>query len=284
MLIMFFRILWRAVAFCLLIAGLTFATGQLALAQSPSQVNEVISVEVVPGGVDEDGRHIAGLRFDLRAGWKTYWRSAGSAGIAPRFDWSASDNIETVTPVWPRPAVFHQAGQRAIGYDQDFVLPLVIVPQVEGQPIRLSGTLDLGVCADICLPARLSVAADLTDDAPPDPSVRTALADQPIHLDLNARCALRPTEDGAVLTGVLDVPPLKGPEIVVFEVPDARLWVTDASVLRRGEQLVAQSRLMIGGGQQVDINRDQIRITVIGRTTAIETTGCKARQSAAEYR
>ena len=35
----------------------------------------------------------AGVEIKLKAGWKTYWRYPGDAGVPPRFDWSGSENL-----------------------------------------------------------------------------------------------------------------------------------------------------------------------------------------------
>src|SRR5438552_1656004 len=47
-----------------------------------------------------------GLQFELRPGWKTYWRSPGDAGFPPRGDWSRSSNVADVSVAWPAPERF----------------------------------------------------------------------------------------------------------------------------------------------------------------------------------
>ncbi|MGB3556860.1 MAG: hypothetical protein WBA25_19715, partial [Jannaschia sp.] len=93
-------------------------------------------------------------------------------------------------------------------------------------------------------------------------------------VDVPVRCTLRPTQEGLALTGEIAIAPLAGPETVVFEVPDPRLWVTDARVRRDGNRLIAVSELMAGGGGPVSLDRSRIRITVIGRREAVEIMGC----------
>src|SRR3981081_41605 len=44
---------------------------------------------------------LGGIAFQLQPGWKTYWRTPGDSGVPPRFDFSQSENIETVTILWP---------------------------------------------------------------------------------------------------------------------------------------------------------------------------------------
>lgn len=269
-----YRFLLRTAVFLLLVSGLVFATGRLALAQSLSDVSQVVSIEVLPGWRAPDGSHVAALSFRMRPGWKTYWRSAGAAGIAPRLDWSTSENVASVTPIWPSPKVFRQGGALSIGYDDDFILPLVIEAANTADPVVLSGQLDIGVCADICVPAHIDVHSDLPVTAEPDLSIRAALSDQPRQVQHGIACDLRQTAAGMTLTGGMDLPPLGGQEAVVFEVPNPGIWVTDALVHRVGMRLEAESELLSAGGTEFDLDRGAVRITVIGKGGAVEMNGC----------
>ena len=239
-----------------------------------TDVSQAMRIEVMPGWRRADGTHVAGLHVRLSPGWKTYWRSAGAAGIAPQMDWRASRGARSVTPAWPTPTVFGPAGQRSIGYDDDFVLPLLIATQGNGV-VQLRGRLDLGVCADICLPARVDVAMDLPARGTPDRAIEAALADRPARLDTVARCALSPIRDGFALTAEMDVPPQGDAEAVVFELPDPSVWVTDAAVVREGGRLRATSELLAQGGRLRNVDRSQVRITVIGSRGAVEIAGCE---------
>ena len=234
----------------------------------------LVAVEVLPGWRESRGTHVAGLRVRLRPGWKTYWRRAGGLGIAPRMDWRRSRNAVAVEPRWPTPSVFRDRGAQSIGYAEDFVLPLVIRVARAERDVRLRGRLDIGVCAEICVPVTLDLDAPLPRGGAPDPAIRAALADRPRAVRARATCTLRPTDSGVALTGTLDLPPLGGPEAVVFELADPSLWVTDAEVRREGRALVATSEVM-GGDRGIAVDRRRVRITVIGGADAVEIVGCR---------
>ena len=242
------------------------------LAAQRTDLSEAIAVDVLPGWRRADGVQVAGLRVRLAPGWKTYWRSAGAAGISPQMDWRGSRNLRSVTPAWPVPQVFGRPGALSIGYDRDFVLPLLI-PAAGPGPVRLRGVLDIGVCADICLPARLRVAGDLPAGGAPDPAIEAALADRPDRVAARATCRLRPVPDGLELAGAVDLPRLGPDEAVVFELPDPHVWVTDAAVTRDGGRLRATARLYASDGA-VAVDRGRIRITVLGGGRAVEIAGC----------
>ena len=237
-----------------------------------TDVSQAVRVEVLPGWRRADGVHVAALRIGLGPGWKTYWRSAGAAGISPRMDWRASRGVRSVTPAWPTPRVFRQGPALSIGYDRDFVLPLLIVP--DGGPVVLRGRLDIGVCADICLPAQLAVDAVLTPGAGPDPRIVAALADRPRTLDVAAHCALRPIAGGFALTARIAAPPQGRDEAVVFEVADPGVWITDAATRREGGHIDATSQLLAAERRPFGVDRSRLRMTVIGTRGAVEVFGC----------
>jgi DsbC/DsbD-like thiol-disulfide interchange protein len=96
---------------------------------------------------------LGGIAFRLQPGWKTYWRTPGDSGVPPRFDFSASDNIESVTVLWPAPMKFSDgAGGASFGYTQLVTLPLRIVAKNPDKPVTLRATVDYAVCEKLCIP------------------------------------------------------------------------------------------------------------------------------------
>jgi DsbC/DsbD-like thiol-disulfide interchange protein len=96
---------------------------------------------------------LGGIAFKLQPGWKTYWRTPGDSGVPPRFDFSASDNVEAVTVLWPAPRTFLDgAGGIAFGYKKQVVLPLRIVAKNGDKPVTLRGMVSYAVCDKTCIP------------------------------------------------------------------------------------------------------------------------------------
>jgi DsbC/DsbD-like thiol-disulfide interchange protein len=95
----------------------------------------------------------AGIEMRLKAGWHTYWRYPGDAGVPPRFDFAGSQNVKSVDVLWPAPQPIHEQGLVAIGYGSDVIWPLVIVPQDRAKPVTLRLKLDYAVCEKLCVPA-----------------------------------------------------------------------------------------------------------------------------------
>ena len=95
----------------------------------------------------------AGIEIRLAPGWKTYWRYPGDSGIPPRFDFSHSKNVKSVTVRYPAPHRLTDESGTSIGYKGGVVFPLDIVPQNAAQPVMLAVKADYAVCEKICIPA-----------------------------------------------------------------------------------------------------------------------------------
>jgi DsbC/DsbD-like thiol-disulfide interchange protein len=109
----------------------------------------------------------AGIEIRLEPGWKTYWRYPGDSGVPPRFDFSASENVQTVSVLWPAPHGFVDAGGRSIGYAGGVLLPLHVVPRDPARPVVLRLGLDYAICGKLCVPSE--VRAELTLTGSPGP-------------------------------------------------------------------------------------------------------------------
>lgn len=95
----------------------------------------------------------AGVEIRLGSGWKTYWRYPGDAGVPPDIEFAGSENVDHVEVRWPAPISFAEADTRSIGYIDDVVLPLRVVPHDPGKPVMLSLQIRYAICEKLCVPA-----------------------------------------------------------------------------------------------------------------------------------
>jgi len=108
----------------------------------------------------------AGVEIKLKPGWKTYWRYPGDSGVPPVFDFSNSQNVKTVTVLYPAPMRFADgAGGSSIGYTGNVILPLHVVPQDAARPVTLRLKLDYAACEKLCVPAQAQLELALTGAA-----------------------------------------------------------------------------------------------------------------------
>lgn len=240
---------------------------------------DVVSLEVLPGWRLENGHHMAALRLTLAPGWKTYWRAPGDAGIPPLFDWSGSENLAAAEVRWPVPEVWDQNGMRSIGYHDQVVLPVQLASVSPAAPIRLAGVIDLGVCEEICVPARLAFEAVLPADGRRDPRIVAALVDRPLTAaegGVTARsCRIAPGADGLTVTARVEMPSAGGREAMVIETADPTVWVSEPRVTRQGDVLMAEAR-MVPAVPGTAIDRSGLRLTVLGERHAVDIPGCPA--------
>ncbi len=97
------------------------------------------------------------LAVQLQDGWKTYWRSPGEGGIAPTIAWDLP--LDAVKWHWPVPQRFDVSGISTQGYHQQVMLPIVISGPL---PKRVSGTLTLSTCSNVCILTDYPFSLDLS--------------------------------------------------------------------------------------------------------------------------
>jgi len=121
---------------------------------------------------------LGGVAFQLQPGWKTYWRTPGDSGVPPRFDFSKSENIEAVTVLWPAPLKFDDgAGGHSMGYHDQIVLPLRIVPKNADKPVTLRADINYAVCEKICIPVQANAELPFASVASTEDSALFAALD-----------------------------------------------------------------------------------------------------------
>ncbi|WP_047626209.1 protein-disulfide reductase DsbD family protein [Enterobacter sp. ZOR0014] len=147
---------------------------------------------------EREQTHIKGLlTVELKPGWKTYWRSPGEGGVAPKITWPQG---VTDSWSWPVPSRFDISGMTTQGYHDKVTIPIVL-DGVKGD--TLDGTLTLSTCSNVCL-----------------------LTDYPLHLDFT-----QPVDDGfrhAFDRAMQAVPGTSGVSA------DLSAWLSDGNLVVKG--------------------------------------------------
>lgn len=157
---------------------LSLAAVQAQPLKSPSTGEGFHSRARLIGGGRQGDAWLAGIEITLDPGFKTYWRNPGDSGLPPRFDWSASENVEAVDLRWPAPGRHEDAAGVAYAYEQRVVLPVLVKAKEPGRPVRLVLAAEYGVCRDICIPANADLSLDLAEGQD-RPAIEAALAKVP---------------------------------------------------------------------------------------------------------
>jgi len=253
----------------------------LALMASPAYADPAdhdTQLTVLVGTQTSRGSVMAGLRIDMADGWKTYWRAPGDAGIPPQVSWVGSANIGSIAFHWPVPEVFDQDGMRSIGYNDTVTIPVEVFPDDAGT-IRLAGTMDIGVCEEICVPVRLSFDTELPRDQGRNPAITAALLNRPMTQAEasvgDVTCAIAPTSDGLRITTRAALATTAS-DAVIIETSDPLVWVSEPDVTRTATHVTAVSDLVHVNGTSFALDRSGVRITVLNGARAVDIQGCKA--------
>lgn len=240
-------------------------------------VDDLASVTVLPGWREADGTHVAALQIDLAEGWKTYWRAPGDGGIPPAFAISGT-GIVGMQPHFPVPEVYETFGIRSIGYENSVTFPLRLQVPDDGQPVGISGQIQIGVCDEICIPVTLDFAAMLPPVGAADPAILAALRDRPLTRSEaqvgTVTCSVTPINDGLQLSTTITMDATATEEFVVIEAGDPQIWVSEPHVSREGRQLTAVVDMVHVSGQPFALDRAALRFTVLGDGKAVDIRGC----------
>ena len=241
------------------------------------------TVDYLYGWQNPDGSYQTAIAIDLNAGWKTYWRVPGPAGIPPEFDWSQSQNVGNVSWSWPTPKVFYTNGMMSIGYTGSLVVPVTITPKDPTQPIDINVNVAFGVCADICIPAAARLEQHLSPNATPERTseIQATLRDVPLSADhaglRNAACKLTPSRRGFNIEANLNFArELTGGQQLVIEYRNPDIWIAAADTTFSGRDLTGVTEIQYYGSGMLSVDRSQLRVTLIQDRGAFEFMGCPA--------
>lgn len=250
-----------------------------ALPARAEDFDNIVQAELRPGWRMGNGDHMAALHLKLAPGWKTYWRSPGDAGIPPAFHWQGARNARAVAAEWPAPQVFWQSGMRSIGYARELILPLRISVKQAGRDARLGGTVEIGICKDVCIPHTVRVSATLpATRTRPDPVIASALATRPFSpAEAGVRhvtCRMQPEQDGIRLSVAVSMPRGSGQRETVIETGNPKLWVADAETNWHSGAWIAETVIRHETGSAFALDRSALRITMLGGGMPIDIRGC----------
>ena len=93
-----------------------------------------------------------GLEFELKDGWKIYWRNPGGAGYPPEINIEEERNLSKLEWFWPAPKRFSFQGIQNFGYEKKVIFPIrATIPNLE-KPLFLTVHVTALACKNICVP------------------------------------------------------------------------------------------------------------------------------------
>lgn len=144
----------------LLIAGSAPSRAEAELASPWSAGKPETRSRLIAGLVGS--KPLAAVDIELGEGWKTYWRAPGDVGgVPPYFDWDKSENVASVTVLYPVPKRMTDATGDTLGYKSGVVFPVEVTPKDAAKPVALNLALDYGICREVCVPVQAELKLDL---------------------------------------------------------------------------------------------------------------------------
>ena len=127
---------------------------------------QIVTAELVNGGVDESGSIVLGLRFTIEPGWYLYWKNPGDSGLPVAVSWELPPGFSVGELMFPTPQRFDYEGIVAYGYKNEVVLIAKLNPAGD---LLTSSTVKAGldwlVCKESCI--RGTATVELPLDARP---------------------------------------------------------------------------------------------------------------------
>ena len=139
---------------------MTFAAGCVALLlagparaadASPWVEDNYSGIRLIAGANKGGAESLrAGIEIKMLPGWHTYWRYPGDFGVPPRFSFAGSDNVASVKVLYPAPHAFTDETGTTIGYKDNVILPLRVVPRANRQAGDAARSRSTMRCAKSC--------------------------------------------------------------------------------------------------------------------------------------
>lgn len=154
--------------------------------------NEGGRMRIVTLAPDARGKVRGALQIEPKAGWITYWREPGDAGIPPHISFAETAGVSLSKMSYPVPRRFDNGNVRDIGYDTAVSFPFELSVKDLNQPSAITASAFIGICRNICIPFQAEFNLALKADA------GTSFAEAMIINDAEAKLPEAPSTDFAV--------------------------------------------------------------------------------------
>jgi DsbC/DsbD-like thiol-disulfide interchange protein len=219
---------------------------------------------------------LGGIGFQLQPGWKTYWRAPGDSGVPPRIDFSKSDNVESVTILWPAPAKFPDGnGGISLGYQKQVTLPLRIHVKSADRPVTLRAKIDYAVCEKLCLPVEANAELAFSSSASTADSAIAAALDtvpKPAKIGDDNPLTIRDVRRDGKIGVIVDVVTPDGKDADLFAEGPTPDWALPVPKLIKREASGVQRFSFDLDGLPPGASPDNaaLKLTLAGANTAYE--------------
>jgi DsbC/DsbD-like thiol-disulfide interchange protein len=204
--------------------------------------NEGGRMRIVALAPDTRGVVRGALQIEPKAGWITYWREPGDAGIPPHINFPSSSDVTLERMSYPVPKRFDNGDLRDIGYDGPVAFPFELKIKDPSKPATLTASTFIGLCRNICIPFQADFSLSLKQEG------GTSFAEAMIINDAEGKLPETPSgdfsvtqyavsADGGELSLRLRLPKdaAKKPKVIVTG-PEGHVLISDHGGKRDGDE------------------------------------------------
>lgn len=149
-------------------------------------------MRIVALAPDARGTVRGALQIEPKAGWITYWREPGDAGIPPHISFPETSDVSLSKISYPVPRRFDNGDVRDIGYDTAVSFPFELSVKNPNQSSAITAFAFIGICRNICIPFQAEFNLGLKADG------GTSFAEAMIINDAEGKLPEHPSDDFAV--------------------------------------------------------------------------------------
>ncbi len=139
-----------------------------------------------------DGTVRGALQIEPNAGWITYWKEPGDAGIPPQLLISSNAEVTLNRLDYPVPKRIDSGTLRDIGYDHGVTLPFELSVKDPATPLKINVSAFVGLCRNICIPFQADFDLALAQQ------VATPVEEALVLAEAEAKLPEAPSQDFAV--------------------------------------------------------------------------------------
>jgi DsbC/DsbD-like thiol-disulfide interchange protein len=239
--------------------------------------NEGGRMRIVALAPDARGIVRGALQIEPKAGWITYWREPGDAGIPPHITFPSSSDVTLERMSYPVPKRFDNGDLRDIGYDGPVAFPFELKIKDPSKPASLTASTFIGLCRNICIPFQADFSLSLRQEG------GTSFSEAMIINDAEGKLPEAPSgdfsvthyavsADGGELSLRLRLPKdaAKKPKVIVTG-PEGHVLISDHGGKRNGDDYAVA--LPVGKlPKDYDMTGKTWGILVLAGSRAMETS------------
>lgn len=237
-------------------------------------------ISIIDNLIYQDDAIIFGLQINLKEGWKSYWRYAGTNGLPTIIRINGNNDLEKYTVLWPSPEVEENDYGISLIYKGEIIIPIIIQKTKAGYPSKVDLNLELGVCKEICIPVekQLTFEINAQNRSFSEGILTSALSQLPkdnLQLGLEPLiCSTNINNNQLILDFSAKAPFAFDSSWALLEYNGKLLVIKKTKEIKQTQEITLKAELEVSKIQGIIVDRSKFVLHLISKDEAIIFTGC----------